>query len=273
MLFAAVTAVLLASLAVTQARPSLGIRQTAKVISHCTVPNTAALTFDDGPFQYMYDITATLRAANVSATFFFSEYYKAVIESDDSIFNSNALFLLDGNNYGCIYSPENVKRVKHAYDMGHQVASHTWSHADLSILSLSKISTEMSKIDQAIERITGASPSFMRPPYGKYNDRVLQVAAGRKQSIVLWDLDTGDSLGASVAEQKGQYTQVAKRHPKTVLALNHEVYESSIRDVLPHAIKQLRSSGYRLVTVAECVGANPYQSKGKAVLRDSSWHC
>lgn len=250
MLFAAVTAVLLASLAVTQARPSLGIRQTAKVISHCTVPNTAALTFDDGPFQYMYDITATLRAANVSATFFFN-----------------------GNNYGCIYSPENVKRVKHAYDMGHQVASHTWSHADLSILSLSKISTEMSKIDQAIERITGASPSFMRPPYGKYNDRVLQVAAGRKQSIVLWDLDTGDSLGASVAEQKGQYNQVAKRYPKTVLALNHEVYESSIRDVLPHAIKQLRSSGYRLVTVAECVGANPYQSKGKAVLRDSSWHC
>ncbi|KAF6761579.1 carbohydrate esterase family 4 protein [Ephemerocybe angulata] len=219
MLFAAVTAVLLASLAVTQARPSLGIRQTAKVISHCTVPNTAALTFI--LFHLRYDITATLRAAN---------------------------------------------RVKHAYDMGHQVASHTWSHADLSILSLSKISTEMSKIDQAIERITGASPSFMRPPYGKYNDRVLQVAAGRKQSIVLWDLDTGDSIGASVAEQKGQYNQVAKRHPKTVLALNHEVYGA--RDVLPHAIKQLRSSGYRLVTVAECVGANPYQSKGKAVLRD-----
>src|SRR5258708_3992036 len=36
---------------------------------------------------------------------------------------------------GCIYTAENAKRVKFAYDQGHQVASHTWAHRDLTILS------------------------------------------------------------------------------------------------------------------------------------------
>ena len=36
---------------------------------------------------------------------------------------------------GCIYTAENAKRVKFAYDQGHQVASHTWAHKDLTILS------------------------------------------------------------------------------------------------------------------------------------------
>ncbi|RXW23907.1 hypothetical protein EST38_g1953 [Candolleomyces aberdarensis] len=157
---------LVLSCTAAQARPSLEMRQRAQVVTRCTVPGTAALTFDDGPYQYMYDITATLKKSNATATFFFN-----------------------GNNYGCIYDPDNVKRVKHAYDQGHQIASHTWSHADLTTLSWDKLSSEMQKLDQAIERITGAVPAFIRPPYGNHNDRVLQVAAGRKQTIVLWDLE------------------------------------------------------------------------------------
>lgn len=36
-----------------------------------------------------------------------------------------------------------------------------------------------------------------------------------------------------------------------------------MRDVLPHAIQTLQSAGYRLVTVAECVGEAPYSSVGQ----------
>lgn len=36
---------------------------------------------------------------------------------------------------GCIYNEDQAKRVKYAYDKGHQVASHTWSHAHLNTLT------------------------------------------------------------------------------------------------------------------------------------------
>lgn len=49
--------------------------------------------------------------------------------------------------------------------------------------------------DDAIEKITGVRPAFMRPPYGNYNDLVKSVAQERGQYIVLWDMDSEDSVG------------------------------------------------------------------------------
>ena len=35
----------------------------------------------------------------------------------------------------CIYDADEVKRVQYVYGKGHQVASHTWSHRDLTTLT------------------------------------------------------------------------------------------------------------------------------------------
>lgn len=40
----------------------------------------------------------------------------------------------------------------------------------------------MWKIEQALERILGKAPAFMRPPYGDYNNLVREVAKQRNQS-------------------------------------------------------------------------------------------
>ncbi|KAH6915840.1 carbohydrate esterase family 4 protein [Coprinopsis sp. MPI-PUGE-AT-0042] len=222
----------------------------ARVITQCSVPNTAALTFDDGPWKYIYEVTRQLDAAGASATFFFN-----------------------GNNYGCIYSEKNVKRIRHVFDKGHQVASHTWSHHDLSTLSWNGIYEEMQRTDQAIQRITGAMPRFVRPPYGNHNKLVRQVAAARNQSLVLWDFDSGDSTGVSASRQKALYDQLVRGKPKSVLSLGHEVYHSSVYDVLPHALSKLKRGGYRLVTVAECLGEKPYQHRKAPSKRNDSWKC
>lgn len=49
----------------------------------------------------------------------------------------------------------------------------------------------------ALKKITGLTPAFMRPPYGDYNNNVRQVAAEYGQSVVLWNYDSGDSVGSS----------------------------------------------------------------------------
>jgi len=212
----------------------------ARVITRCTAPNTAALTFDDGPYLYTNDISNTLNAAGAKGTFFFN-----------------------GNNYGCIYSSDNAQRVKNVYNQGHQVSSHTWAHlSNLATLSSDQINSELSKVELAFQRIIGVKPAFVRPPYGSYNNLVRQIAASRGQNLVTWDFDSGDSTGSSPAQSKQAYTNLANRHPSTILALNHDVYERSAHDVLPHAISVLQTKGYRLVTVAECLGMPAYSSVG-----------
>jgi peptidoglycan/xylan/chitin deacetylase (PgdA/CDA1 family) len=140
-------------------------------------------------------------------------YYLTLLISFPSI-------LLDG----CIYSKENIQRVKFAYGKGHMVASHTWAHKDLATLSSSQITSEMSRVDQALERIIGVKPAFVRPPYGSYNNLVRQVAHTRGQKLVTWDFDSGDSTGSTPAQSNAAYDKLAKKHPSTILALNHEVY-------------------------------------------------
>jgi len=148
------------------------------------------------------------------------------------------------------------------YGQGHQVSSHTWAHLDLTTLSSAQIDSEMSRVEQALQRIVGVEPAFTRPPYGSYNDLVRQVAASRGQKLVTWDFDSGDSVGSTPAQSEQAYTSLANQHPSTILALNHEVYERTAHEVLPFAIRTLQAKGYNLVTVAECLGVSAYQSVG-----------
>lgn len=92
----------------------------APVIYRCTIPGTIAITFDDGPFLYTNGLLDILRSRNVKATFFFN-----------------------GNNYGRI--EDFASAVKRAYVDGHQVASHTWDHKDLTTLSPGDALEELTK--------------------------------------------------------------------------------------------------------------------------------
>ncbi|TEB33630.1 glycoside hydrolase/deacetylase [Coprinellus micaceus] len=228
----------------------LEARAPAQVISRCTVPNTVALTFDDGPYLYTRGIVDQLEAVGGKATFF-----------------------VNGNNWGCIYDSDKAGNIKYAYDRGHQIASHTWAHRHLNSLTWDQIHDEMWRVELALSRITGGVPAFMRPPYGEYNNLVREAAGIRNQSLVLWDFDSGDSTGSSVSSQKTKYTNLANSRPSTILSLQHEVYQSTVNEVLPHAISQLRAKGYTFVTVADCLGTRKYQRTGPAQARDSNWHC
>jgi peptidoglycan/xylan/chitin deacetylase (PgdA/CDA1 family) len=134
--------------------------------------------------------------------------------------SNNSFFFPDG----CIYTPENVARVKFAYGEGHMVASHTWAHLDLTKLTPTNINSEMARVDEALQRILGVNPAFVRAPFGSYNDAVREVAYTRGQTLVDWDFDSGDSTGSTAAQSNAAYDKLVQAHPSTILALNHEVY-------------------------------------------------
>ncbi|PBK66794.1 carbohydrate esterase family 4 protein [Armillaria solidipes] len=225
-------------------------RQTGGVITSCTVPNTAALTFDDGPYIYSQNIVDMLDAKGVKGTFF-----------------------VNGNNYGCIYGDTERAALQNAYSKGHQIASHTWAHKDLATLTTDQVESEFTLTDTALEKILGVRVAFMRPPYGSYNDGVLQVAAAHNQSVITWDFDSGDSVGEAPADSEKDYDTLVAKHPSTILTLNHETVETTSTTVLPHALDDLLGAGYNLVTVAECLGLPSYLSVAAPGTLDASWTC
>ncbi|ESK89270.1 chitin deacetylase [Moniliophthora roreri MCA 2997] len=224
-------------------------RASGTVVTKCVKPGTAALTFDDGPYKYLKQFVDTLDRHNAKGTFF-----------------------LNGNNWDCIYDAEEVARVKYAFERGHQIACHTWAHEDLTTIQ-DRLKKEFTRTLDAIQKITGSRPAITRPPYGAYNNMTLSVAKELNQTLVNWDYDTGDAAGASVAASKEVYDTAAAQHHSTVLVLNHEPYEKTLHEVLPYAIEKLQTAGYQLVTVAECLGMDPYLTVGTANIRDKTWKC
>ncbi|KAL0069299.1 hypothetical protein AAF712_003664 [Marasmius tenuissimus] len=178
----------------------------AQVINNCTQPGTVALTFDDGPYDYLRDFVDLLDRNGAKGTFFFN-----------------------GDNYDCIYSDDRVSDMKYAYGKGHQIASHTWHHSDLGkIKSEAKMNDEFKRTEEAIKKILGVEVAMTRPPFGSYNALTETVARKRGQSLILWDLDTRDAAGATTKDSIAQYEDVAKKNPSNVLALNHEPYKTTL---------------------------------------------
>ncbi|KAB5592780.1 putative effector protein [Ceratobasidium theobromae] len=225
-------------------------RAAAKVYTSCTQPKTIAITFDDGPDTYTKTIVDTLDKAGGKATFFFN-----------------------GKNFNCIYDTTNSDRVKYAFDRGHQVASHTWAHLHLPTLTDAQITSEFSRTNDAIKKITGAVPAFVRPPFGEYNTNVQTISGNFQQSLVTWDFDSQDWNGATTAQMEAAFKAKIDANPNSILPLSHERFTTSALEVLPWLINYAKSKGYKLVTVAECVGAAPYLSRGNPSPRDSSWVC
>ncbi|KAJ1302871.1 hypothetical protein OPQ81_003171 [Rhizoctonia solani] len=230
--------------------PALESRTTANVIRKCTEPNTVAISFDDGPYNWTMELVDLLDSYGAKGTFF-----------------------VNGNNYGCIYSEENAKRINYLIEKGHQLASHTWAHAHLPQLTGNVLNNEFAKTNEAIRKITGHTPAFMRPPYGEYNDEVVEKAANNGQTVVIWDFDSEDSIGATAEQSKSYYDKVLDQRPGTILTLNHETIETTPHKVIPYALQKIKEKGYKMVTVAQCLGMEPYQVITSPSSRDGSWTC
>jgi len=85
------------------------------------------------------------------------------------------------------------KIIQRMHNDGHIVASHTWSHADLTTLSTEEIKKEMTKLEDYIYKYIGKKPAFMRPPYGSGNGSS-SVAKTLKSlgytAACIWNVDT-----------------------------------------------------------------------------------
>ncbi|KAF9130664.1 hypothetical protein BGW39_002806 [Mortierella sp. 14UC] len=202
-----------------------------KLVYKCTVPNTMAITFDDGPFEYTKQILKIFKDKKAKATFF-----------------------VNGDNNGKI--TDYADAVKQAYNEGHQIASHTWDHKDLTTLNKDQINAEMSVLDDAIRKIIGVAPTYMRPPYGSINDNVAKII-GAKYTIVIWSQDTNDWRHESDWKKS---LKVYQDHVKKAsgkggdIYLQHETIKLTALELAPRAIKYAQDRNWKLVTVGECLG-------------------
>lgn len=190
-----------------------------------------ALTFDDGPCSKVTPkILETLQEFDAVATFFMLgsqvEYYPAL--------------------------------ARKVADNGHEIANHTQNHKDLTMLHPSVIRQEIAISSQKIYEATGRVPHLVRPPYGAYNETVIQIAGENQESIILWSVD---SLDWKSRNAKAVNDKILNSITPGSIVLMHDIHPSTA-DALPELLSILKEKGYEFVTVSQLLSLQNRQGVG-----------
>jgi peptidoglycan-N-acetylglucosamine deacetylase len=150
----------------------------------------------------------------------------------------------------------NIAVVKRAYDDGHLVLSHSFSHPKMTDLNATDISAQLNRTSQRIEEITGSYPVLFRPPYGAINPLVVDVANEHNMTTVLWSMD---SLDWGIDDAQPIMQIVTSKIQSGDIILMH--CNSSSVGALPTIIKNLKEQGYTFVSLEDMLKIKAYRQK------------
>ena len=81
--------------------------------------------------------------------------------------------------------------VRRAFDEGHTIGNHTFTHPDLTKLTAEKIRDQLKRTDDLIAEFMTDHKLF-RPPYGAHNPTVDNIVREMGYHMVLWNVDSED---------------------------------------------------------------------------------
>lgn len=83
--------------------------------------------------------------------------------------------------------PEEVKKI--AAD-GHDLGNHSATHPHMSQLSKEAIIKELQVAHKQVKDLTGVDMNLFRPPFGEYDNKVIEASEELGYYPIQWDVDT-----------------------------------------------------------------------------------
>lgn len=188
------------------------------------------LTFDDGPSKNTEHILDILEKYDAEATFF--------------ITGANA---------------EQLPLIKKAYDAGHTIGLHTYSHDYADVYSSEEAYfNDLEKVGKIAEEQIGFVPCFIRFPGGssnnvsaKYSPGIMSKLAAKVQEKGFqyydWNVDSGDGAGADSEEIKKR--SVTDRYSHVMILFHDSQTKTETVKALPAVMDYYKALGYEFCAI------------------------
>ena len=207
-------------------------------------PKKVSLSFDDGPDpDWTPKVLDILKQYNVKGT-----------------------FLMIG-----ALAEDNVGLMQRVYREGHEIGNHTFTHPDISDISLGQLDLQLSLTERLFGSKLGVHPLFFRPPYSIDQepdtddqaapvDHIQQrgyIILGNKIDTNDWDehpRKTPQEIADSVLQQLADMQGHSDREGSVILMHDGGGDRSATVAALPLLITTLRAHGYEFVPTSELIG-------------------
>lgn len=170
-------------------------------------------------------------------------------------FTEDILNILDENNVKATFFlvgfwvDKYPHQVEEIYRRGHEIGNHSTTHPHMANLSRDQIIEELNITDQKIYEITKVKPQVFRPPFGEYNNLLIQTATQLGYYTIQWDIDSLDwkELGTEPVIDK---VLKGTTNGSIILFHNNAKY---IKEYLPVILQRLQEKGFEIVPVSQLI--------------------
>lgn len=149
--------------------------------------------------------------------------------------------------------PDDVKAIAAA---GHDLGNHSENHKQMSQLSKEECIEELMSVHNKVKELTGSDMTLFRPPYGDYNNTLIQAVKEINYYPIQWSVDSldwkdygVDSIIQKVTEHKNLGSG------SIILCHNGAKYTAQALDTL---ITKLKEKGYEIVPISELIYTGEY---------------
>lgn len=144
--------------------------------------------------------------------------------------------------------PDDVKAILQA---GHDLGNHSENHKNMSQISDEDKKQELMKVHDKVKELTGYEMCLFRPPYGDYDNAVIDVAKECKYYTIQWDVDSLDWQNKGVESVITTVTEHKNLgNGSIILCHNGAEYTAEALDTL---ITRLQDMGYEIVPISELI--------------------
>ena len=179
-----------------------------------------AITFDDGPGNHTGQLLDLLADRQIKATFFVLGIHVR-------------------------QHPDIIRRL---IAEGHAIGSHSYDHPDMRHLDDLQRRQQLRATNKLLSDL-GVKPLFFRPPYGGYDEALVQEAYREGMQVILWSHDSQDWHYHSLPTIEGKLLTPPGKNPHGVF-LFHDVHDTTIA-AMPAILDELRTRGCHFVTMNE----------------------
>lgn len=148
--------------------------------------------------------------------------------------------------------PESVKALS---DAGHQVQNHSNTHPHMPQLSKNQMCDELTSCNDKIEKITGVRPTLHRPPYGDYDNTLIESVEGLNMHTIQWSVDSLDWKDSATADSICRRV-TSKVCPGSIVLFHNDADHTP--EALPTILKCLKDDGYEFVFISDLILKDNY---------------
>lgn len=148
--------------------------------------------------------------------------------------------------------PDQVKKL---HDAGHEIQNHSNTHPYMTSLDREKMKKEIESCNQKIEKITGVKPVLIRPPYGDYNNALIEVAESMEMKVIQWDVDSLDWKNIPSQDITKRVTEKVK--PGSIVLFHNAAKNTP--EALPVILETLQGKDFEFVPISQLIYKDNYE--------------